>query len=154
MANLICPKCLNTFNSELLRTLKCPDCRKWLESAPETGEEKHSVEVEVEAQADELDEFDGLEIDTRAVIAASNRTTHAVRSLSLFFFTLLRWNLFGGGLIGIGLALSPFNSYLIFQTDRFAMVGPGLFIAGSLISFIGFFVAISRGMRELTLSKP
>ena len=152
MANLICPKCMTTFDSNSLRTFKCPDCRNWLESAPETEEEKLSAEAETESE--ELDEFDDLEIDTRAVVAASNRTTHAVRSLSLFFFTLLRWNLFGGGLIGIGLALSPFNSYLIFQTDRFAMLGPWLFIAGSLISFIGFFVAISRGMRELALSKP
>jgi len=102
----------------------------------------------------EKSEWDELATDTKFLVAASDRTTHAVRSLSIFFFTLLRWNMFGGGLMGLGLALSPFNSYLIFQTDRFAMVGPWLFVAGSLISFIGFFVALSRGMRELNLSKP
>lgn len=148
MANLICPKCQATFNSEILGVLKCPDCKKWLESAPATNEE------EFVAESVELNEFEGLESDTRAIVAASNRTTHAIRSLAIFFFTLLRVNLFGGGLIGIGLALSPFNSYFIFQTDRLAMIGPLLIIAGSLISFIGFFVALARGMRELELSKP
>jgi uncharacterized protein YbaR (Trm112 family) len=148
MANYLCPKCKTIYDSEALRVLKCPDCKKWLAFDSQAEEEELTPE-EVE-----INEWDELDNDTKAVVAASNRTTHAVRSLSLFFFTLLRWNLFGGGLIGIGLALNPFNSYLIFQTDRFAMVGPWLYIVGSLISFIGFFVALSRGARELNLSKP
>jgi hypothetical protein len=148
MTNLICPKCRTIFNSESLPTLKCPNCREWLQSEVETDVE------DLTPESVELTEWEEFDDRTRALVAASNRTTHAVRSLALFFFTLLRVNLFGGGLIGIGLALSPFNSYLIFQTDRFAMLGPWLVIAGSLISFIGFFVALSRGVRELNLSKP
>jgi len=148
MPNYICPKCKNNYDSESLRVLKCPDCKKWLEFESEMEEES------LTSAPAEKSEWDELATDTKFLVAASDRTTHAVRSLSIFFFTLLRWNMFGGGLMGLGLALSPFNSYLIFQTDRFAMVGPWLFVAGSLISFIGFFVALSRGMRELNLSKP
>jgi len=148
MINLICPKCRTNFEYESLPTLKCPDCREWLQSEVETDVE------DLTSESVELTEWEEFDDSTRAIVTASNRTTHAVRSLALFFFTLLRVNLLGGGLIGIGLALAPINSYLIFQTDRYAMVGPWLVIAGSLTSFIGFFVALSRGVRELNLSKP
>jgi len=59
------------------------------------------VETDVEdltSESVELTEWEEFDDSTRAIVTASNRTTHAVRSLALFFFTLLRVNLLGGGL--------------------------------------------------------
>ena len=148
MAKLICTQCSEIYDSETLRTLKCPTCRIWLESlAGREGDETN-------AQFTEVDEAEALDWSTLVIVEASNRTTHAVRSLAIFFFTLLRVNLFGGGLVAIGMALSPFQSFIVFQSDSYVYLGYALIIAGGLISFIGFFVALARGMRELALSKP
>ena len=148
MAKLICTKCSEIYDSAALRTLKCPSCRIWLESL--AGREVDEPHVDL----DDVIEEEELDPNTLVILQASNRTTHAVRSLAIFFFTLLRVNLIGGGLVGIGMALSPFQSFLVFQNDNYAFLGYLLIIAGGLVSFIGFFVALSRGMRELALSKP
>ncbi len=149
MTQYICPKCQTLFDIESLTDSKCPDCRKWLELATEVNyEDEEPVEEEVE-----LDEYAVRSLELRSIVAASNRTTHAIRSLALFFFTQLRFNLFGGGLMAIGFSLSPFQSYVIFNTDHYAFLGPFLILAGALVSVVGFFIALYRGMRELKFSE-
>ena len=148
MTQYICPKCQTRFDIESVTVPKCPDCRKWLEIAPEVNDEdEYQVEEEVE-----LDESAVRSLELRSIVAASNRTTHAIRSLALFFFTQLRFNLFGGGLMAIGFSLSAFQ-LTYFNTDDYPFLGPLWILAGALVSVVGFFIALYRGMRELKFSE-
>jgi hypothetical protein len=79
------------------------------------------------------------------LVAAQNRTTHAIRALARFFFIWLRSGIVGAGLAGIGvsfLANKDLNGLGIF-----------LVIVGWLITFIGFFYAFWQGMGELDKSQ-
>jgi hypothetical protein len=150
MAKLFCPKCEAKLDSEYLKVLKCPDCRVWLQSFASLEQD-----LEVSDSTETVDqEWDRLDPNTRAIVEASNRSTHAVRSLSIFFFTWMKMNIFSGVLVGIGLSLTPFQGTAIFYSERTVVFGFILILAGGLVSFIGFFVALARGMRELELSKP
>jgi hypothetical protein len=126
MATLICPKCAKNFDSDKLRVYKCPDCKKWLDWGPDVQVQKHEPE---EVVRDELDDLDPA---TRALVRASNRTTHAIRSLALYFFVCLQTSLIGFGII----ALWPEAAAL-----------------GAIIVILGFLIAVVLGSSELAKSK-
>ena len=100
---------------------------------------------ELTPKAVDLNEWDELEIDTRAVVAASNRTTHAVRSLVLFLFISICTAIPGAALIIAGTQ----ESLRCYYGD----CGAGQMFFGWAISGVGFLVALIVGMVELSNSK-
>ncbi|NDC48202.1 MAG: hypothetical protein EBZ61_03825 [Micrococcales bacterium] len=87
------------------------------------------------------------------LLSAQNRTTHAVRSLAIFFFTWLRSLIFGGGLSAVGQGLFSGAFLSTSNSQEIMLFGLGLTVIGGLVVFIGFFVALNRGLRELHLSR-
>jgi predicted transporter len=55
----------------------------------------------------------------------------------VYFFTLLTFSLIAGVLVGIG----------------YGLASPGLVVAGYLSAFVGFLVALIRGLSELEKSR-
>lgn len=91
------------------------------------------------------DNLDELDPTTRALVRATNRNTHAVRSLAVFFFTWLKVSIFGGALYGAGLwALSALDS------NPLGMI---LIVSGLLTILIGLFLALNNGLDELEKSE-
>ena len=80
------------------------------------------------------------------LVEAQNRTTHAVRALAEFFFTWLKFSVFG--------AISYFVGVWIFTSFESNTFGLILMVVGGLTSLIGFFVALNNGLDELDRSKP
>lgn len=144
MSILICPRCQGKFESSDLRVLKCPNCKKWLEWDPSQPIEKDDEELE-SSFALSKDETENLDPATRAIVMASNRTTHALRALAVFFFTSLRTSVIGSSIFGIGLAIGANPN----------AAGIGIFMAfvGWAVVLIGFIVAVRSGMKELEKSK-
>ena len=142
MTTLICPKCDKNYDSEKLRVYKCPECKKWLEWAPESLVKAYEPEVVV-------DELENLDPATQALVRAANRTTHAVRSLSVFLYITICTSLIGYGFIGGGAsAAATCDAY---NSD----CGAGsLVIFGWIIILIGFIVGLISGMSELAKSRP
>ena len=93
--------------------------------------------------------------DIQILIKAQNRTTHAVRSLAVFFFMNLMWACiaaslyFLGNLIpleihcdGYGSCAKSLNSFAFF-----------LYFLALLTTFVGIVVTIRASMKELLLSR-
>jgi hypothetical protein len=127
MANLTCPKCGKKFNSDDLRVFKCKDCKAWLDF----DEQQFAKSLDVEPVAE--DPIANLDPATREVVLASNRTTYAVRSLSLYLF--------------ISITTSFLGLMVIYLAPEAALLG-------SITILIGFITAISVGISELNKSKP
>jgi len=85
------------------------------------------------------------DVSQSELIAAQNRTTHAVRALAVFFFISLRTGVLGSSLVGLGIFLLPNSSWSGF--------GVFLILAGWATAFIGFFWAVWAGMGELNKSR-
>ena len=130
-------------------SLKCKDCKVWLDpfgtkpdaepiptvsSAPTTG---WGADVNLLAQATLGD-----------LVLAQNRTTHAVRSLAVFFFTSLCTSLLGYGIVGAGSG-SPISC----AVDHTNCGEPGFVIFGWFVIAVGFFVALGVGVSELNKSR-
>ncbi len=142
MANLICPKCGKTYNSEDLRAFRCKECRAWLDL------DEQEVAKSLTSEPDVIDPLLELDPATREVVLATNRTTYAVRSLALFLFTTLCTSLIGYGLIGAGAgAAVNCNSYSECGADAFV-------IWGWIVIIIGFIFGLGVGVSELSKSKP
>ncbi len=73
------------------------------------------------------------------LIAAQNRTTHAVRSLAVFIIGYIPWLLAGLALIIFGLA-NPYS-------------GGGLVLFGSFVILVGSIVVIVQSVSELGKSR-
>ena len=127
MANLTCPKCGKKYNSDDLRVFKCKDCRAWLDF------DEQEFAKSLAPKPDAEDPLSALDASTRELILASNRTTYAVRSLSLYLFISITTSFLG--LIVIYLA-------------------PEAALLGSITILIGFITAISVGISELNKSRP
>jgi hypothetical protein len=127
MASLTCPKCGKKFNSNDLRVFKCKDCRSWLDFDEQQSTKSIDLEPAVE------DPIANLDPATREVVLASNRTTYAVRSLSLYLF--------------ISITTSFLGLMVIYLAPEAALLG-------SITILIGFITAISVGISELNKSKP
>jgi hypothetical protein len=82
MTNLTCPNCGSKYHSSDLGLQKCKNCKTWLQWYENTSEQS-SPEVTDSAP----DMFEGLDQNTKAIVLASNRNTHAVRALGLWLFT-------------------------------------------------------------------
>jgi Flp pilus assembly protein TadB len=67
------------------------------------------------------------------LVRAQNRTTHAIRSLALYFFISLQTSLLGVGIIALW---------------------PDLAVLGAIIIIVGFYAAVWYGRSELNMSKP
>jgi hypothetical protein len=115
-----------------------------LEWDPSQPIEKDDEELE-SSFALSKDETENLDPATRAIVMASNRTTHALRALAVFFFTSLRTSVIGSSIFGIGLAIGANPN----------AAGIGIFMAfvGWAVVLIGFIVAVRSGMKELEKSK-
>lgn len=81
------------------------------------------------------------------LIAAQNRTTHAVRALAIFIIYSSISSLVGGVIIGISYAVAM-NSY-----EGLYSAGGGI-IFGALVAAVGYLVALSLAAAELGKSKP
>jgi hypothetical protein len=143
MANLNCPTCDKNYDSDRLRVYKCPDCKTWLQWGTDVAESTHVPEVKVE------DPMANLDPATRAIVMASNRTTYAIRSLAIFFFTTLCTSLVGYGLVGAGA-----NAALKCGSYYSDCGSTGLAIGGWLIIAIGFLIGVITGAKELGKSRP
>jgi len=168
MADQICIKCGKTFKTEDLRVSSCKECgeplpgesrqgiprgdnekiAKWksLMDLPDLPPAKSTIKNSTPARSTQSP----LSEDTRAIIAAQNRTTYAIRSLAMFFFIFLQSSILGGGLLG--LALNNQSHY-----DSYGNLNGGaIFFAalGAIIALVGFFVAVHVGRQELNKSKP
>jgi len=135
MTDLVCPKCGNQYKSDELKLLRCTQCKTWLQWAEVQSD--NSVSEFLSSEGIAKIELSQLDDATRALVAASDRTTAAVRSLAVYFFTLLTFSLIAGVLVGIG----------------FGSGSPGLVVAGYLSAFVGFLVALTRGLSELQKSR-
>jgi len=127
-----CPVCATESTNLLLQ--RRPDGARVPDPTPSTPV-ANSKNKPVTAKAATLDDL----------VAAQNRTTHAIRALARFFFIWLRSGIVGAGLAGFGvsfLANKDLNGLGIF-----------LVIVGWLITFIGFFYAFWQGMGELDKSQ-
>ena len=127
MANLTCPKCGKKFNSDDLRVFKCKNCRAWLDFDAQQPTKSIDLEPAVEDPIAKLDPA------TRELVLASNRTTYAIRSLSLYLF--------------ISITTSFLGLMVIYLAPEAALLG-------SMIILIGFTTAVSVGISELNKSKP
>jgi predicted ATP-dependent serine protease len=135
MTDLVCPKCGNQYKSNELNLLRCKKCKTWLQWAEVQSD--NSVSEFLSSEGIAQVEMSQLDDATRALVAASDRTTAAVRSLAVYFFTLLTFSLFAGVLVGLG----------------YGSGSPGLVVAGYLAAFVGFLVALIRGLSELQKSR-
>jgi len=135
MTDLICPKCGKTYSSTDLRLLRCTECKTWLQwtevkrSDPST-EHLSSAGI-AKAESAVLDQA------TRALVEASDRTTAAVRSIAVYFFTMLTSSLIAGVLVAFG----------------YSSQSPALVIMGSLAALVGFLIALVSGLSELRRSR-
>ena len=126
--NYQCPKCRQQFTSLEVKTGKCPDCRKWMNYL-EASETPEVIKTIRPTKKDSIGEATLADL-----VAAQTRTTHAVRSLSVFFFISLQSSLFGYGIILWG--------------------GQDWATLGALVIVIGFLLATFLGKSELDKSKP
>jgi predicted ATP-dependent serine protease len=126
--NYQCPKCSKKFTSLEVKSGKCPDCKKWMNylEASEIAEVIEPVRSTKKAAVGEATFSD--------LVAAQDRTTYAVRSLSVFFFISLQSSLFGYGII-------------LWGGEDFATFG-------SLVIVVGFLLATFLGKSQLDKSKP
>lgn len=109
------------------------------EEAPPAKKQKQVAEIQTDPMA--------------LLLQAQNRTTHAVRSLALFFFTWLRTLIFGGGLSAVGQGLFSGAFFSTSNSEGMMWFGLALMVLGGLVIFVGFFVALNRGLTELHLSR-
>jgi predicted ATP-dependent serine protease len=126
--NYQCPKCSQKFTSLEAKNGKCPDCKKWMNylEASENPEVLEPARTTRKASVSEATLAD--------LVAAQNRTTYAVRSLSVFFFISLQSSLFGYGII-------------LWGGEDFATFG-------ALVIVVGFLLATFLGLFQLEKSKP
>ena len=141
MATLICPQCHLRYDGDRLRIYKCPECKDWL--IWET-EEPTANQTSTPITEDFLEDLDPA---TKAIVSASNRTTHAVRSLAIFFFTWIRTVIYASVIAGIG-------QVLVIRAQTQFEINAGLiaYICAGLVVLVGFFVALGKGLKELRLS--
>jgi AhpD family alkylhydroperoxidase len=145
-----CPTCGQKFKAETIN--ECPACaahhaslltrRTYLGAESDPILEAPSTK---KVRAPLIQEEPRKEPTMGELIAAQNRTTHAIRALAVFFFISLRTSVVGGSFMGIGFLLLPIST----------VSGLGLFliVAGWLTTLIGFFYAVHSGVTELLKSK-
>ena len=144
MAMLKCPKCQKQIDSDSLSVYKCPDCKSWLDWE-DYKEYKKTEPVTTQVTSD----YSKLDENTKALVLAADRTTHAVRSLALFLFTTLITSLVGYGFIGAGSGAS------LRCTSYYSDCGSsGLIIFGWIVIALGFLFGLILGARELAKSNP
>ena len=137
---LQCPKCLEQYKAEDLKHERCPACDRWLEPAEvvqqkiaeDTAASHRSKKEAPSSRKVNEGTFRG-DAGLAELIEAQDRTTHAVRSLALYFFITVTTSLIGAVLI-----------YTV----------PAATIPGVLIVATGFIASIVIGISELNKSKP
>ena len=160
-----CPTCGQKFKAETID--ECPSCaadstallprRSYLgagtESVSDSLEPKkvkaERIEPEARNERPTSDLVSPQHLTTADLISAQNRTTYAIRSLAIFFFTTLCTSLFGYGLVGAGA-----NAALKCSSYYSDCGSTGLVVGGWLIIAIGFLVGVIAGANELGKSKP
>lgn len=135
-----CPACAQYLASMLMSKRGSSDPLDHLEELEIREEPKSSKEKVVSPK------ISTKEASLADLVAAQNRTTHAVRALAEFFFTWLKFSVFGAIFYFVGAWI--FDS---FESNAFGVV---LIVAGALTTLIGFFVALNSGLDELDRSKP
>ena len=144
MTDMTCPKCQQKFNSLDLKSLRCRECRTWLNWDEVDPQSMHELSKE-SAKEPAIREL----TDNDQLIAAQDRTTYAIRSLAIFFFITLCTSLLGYGLVGAGAASA------IGCNSSYSDCGSsGLVIGGWAIIVIGFIAALILSISELSKSRP
>jgi hypothetical protein len=133
-----CPDCGRHYRADKLK--ECPGCGDVSTSQPKTPSRSfnHSIDSRTyEVSNQEL------------LIQAQDRTTYAIRSLALFFFTAASTSIIGFSIYYFnlrGVLNCGFDSYCIEGYSGWQDVGPT--IAG-----IGLLAAIAIGINEVRASK-
>jgi hypothetical protein len=145
-ASSMCANCFGFLSPEGY----CKKCRRISNAAPLQKEERVQRALKDESATDvggNSAQF-SYESDPK-VIAALNRTTHAVRSLAIFLFTSLCTSLVGYGVIGAGanVALTCEDSYSDCGSGTLVFLGWGVIA-------LGLILALGAGIGELGKSKP
>lgn len=150
-----CPKCAATYSkSEFgpFASLRCKECKTPLAWGEPAGVKASNSTKAAKAVVSEKNgsnrpvDASGA-TDLTALVAAQNRTTHAVRSLATFFFISILSSVTGYGFVSAG---APPFSCAIRQAD---CGNEGLVIFGWLVIVVGFFVALGVGVSELNKSR-
>ena len=138
---LECKRCDLRFEASKVANGKCPHCRRLLNFVNSTGTESYflsSRAVETEPQK---------EMSLKDVVLAQNRTTHAIRSLAVFFFTTLCTSLIGYALLAASASAALTCSYgSECSADEFLILAWIVIIAG-------FIFGLVTGVRELNKSR-
>jgi hypothetical protein len=132
---------------------QCPDCgREYrsdkLASCPGCGHDNEAFEhLHTESVSTSGDEYQ-IEL-----ISAANRTTHAVRSLAIFFFVNLFWSSTFTVLCTIAIALPKEINCDFDCALQFSGLAVSLFVIAAITGFVGAFIAFRLAIRELKASR-
>jgi hypothetical protein len=136
-----CHNCSRSYRADKLT--ECPRC--YARPPGWADETRVKVNYGVELKNSSADDYAGSSL----VVAAQDRTTHAVRSLAVFILVAISSALIGyviiaasaGSALGCGMGISSCN----------ANSGGAIFFGFAFIA-VGFIVALILGIRELRLS--
>jgi len=138
-----CPNCSRSYRADKLA--ECPRC---FARGPGVVDEKR---VSAKNWAGLMNSASSDYSGSTLIVAAQDRTTHAIRSLAIFVLVSISTALIGYIIIAInagsalGCGLENLNCY--------SNSGGGI-VFGFVVIAVGFVLALVLGFRELTLSKP
>ena len=138
-----CQNCRRSYRADKLA--ECPGC---FTEAPYLGEESQvSGKKWGNATNSSTNDF----LSTTTIVAAQDKTTHAIRSLAVFILVSISTSLIGYLVIAIsaGSVLGCSSG----DSSCYSSSGGAIYFGLSVIG-IGFITALVLGMRELRLSKP
>lgn len=138
-----CPNCSRMYRADKLA--ECPGCFQdspWIE-------DDSSVSGKTWGKSTDSRPNDFL--STTTLVAAQDKTTHAIRSLSVFVLVSISTSLIGYLIIAAS-AGSVFGCSAG-DSDCYSRSGFAIFFGVSVIA-LGFLTALVLGIRELILSKP
>ena len=146
-----CPNCRRSYRADKLA--ECPGCFTEApimgEESPVSGSNWGALVSESNWGASNPNTIDSL--STRTIVAAQDRTTHAIRSLAVFVLISISTSLIGYLIIAIsaGSVLGCSSGDSSCYASSGGAIYLGIFVIGG-----GFITALVLGIRELSLSKP
>jgi|1048.fasta_scaffold38727_2 hypothetical protein len=137
-----CPNCRRSYRADKLA--ECPGC---FTDAPYMGEESPVSGKNWGSSNASTNDF----LSTTTIVAAQDRTTHAIRSLAVFVLVSISTSLIGYLIIAIsaGSVLGCSSGDSSCYASSGGAIYLGIFVIGG-----GFITALVLGIRELSLSKP